>query len=74
MKTARENEKAYIVVHDPIGTAVKMVEKLCRDTGLNLESVLSKFPDFNSIPIRERLLSTKRTQDSFTVRKYGRLL
>lgn len=71
-----ERENTYIADHDPTGTAVQMVKEICRDTGLNLEYVLSQFPDFISKPVRERLASKKITQDGFlhkcTVRKYSK--
>lgn len=66
------NESTYNAYHDPTGSAVQMVKEICKDTGLNLENVLSQFPDFISKPVRERLSSEKRNRDSFAVRKYGR--
>ena len=50
------------VDHDPTGTAVQMVKEMCRGTGLNLETVLSKFPNYISIPVRQRLASERNTK------------
>ena len=67
----RETYNAY---HDPTGAAVQMVKEICSGTGLNIEDVLSQFPDFISKPVRERLSSEKRNQNRFlsenTVDKY----
>ena len=66
-----KRENIYIVDHDPTGSAVQMVKEICRDTGLNLEYVLSQFPCFISKPVRERLASEKNNPRQLLTQVYN---